>query len=372
MRILFILTLLTSFITSCKEASQVISQGSTSISGTMPEIQVSKVALQQVFSSTIKDVDSIEIAEDGTFDFSFSPTDTIGLYRLSTNPNNFMILVIKKGDQLKLNVEGNTFDQAYTVEGSPESNRIKEFNNISLEAYQKFGALNNKITTAQQQNNYELLQSGLQERAVLLAELTNQTKDFIRVDPGSMASFIALQRLDLDADFETFKLVSDSLYSKYPSNSFAKELKTRISSMANLNVGSQAPEIVMNTPSGESFALSSLRGKYVLIDFWASWCQPCRMENPNVVRVYNNYKNKGFDILSVSLDKTKEAWEKAIEEDGLRWNHVSDLGFWQSAIVPVYNINSIPMTFLVDPNGVIIAKNLRGEALENKLAELLP
>jgi peroxiredoxin len=95
------------------------------------------------------------------------------------------------------------------------------------------------------------------------------------------------------------------------------------------------------------------------------------MENPNVVQVYNKYKNKGFDILSVSLDKTKEAWLKAIEEDGLRWNHVSDLGFWQSAIVPVYNINSIPMTFLVDPNGIIIAKNLRGEALENKLAELL-
>ena len=118
-------------------------------------------------------------------------------------------------------------------------------------------------------------------------------------------------------------------------------------------------------------SLTDFRGKYVLVDFWASWCRPCRAENPNVVRVYNQYKDKGFEILGVSLDKSKDAWLKAIEQDKLTWKHVSDLKFWQSEAAQLYGVSSIPYTILLDPEGTIIAQNLRGASLERKLAELL-
>jgi thiol-disulfide isomerase/thioredoxin len=148
--------------------------------------------------------------------------------------------------------------------------------------------------------------------------------------------------------------------------------------IAVLNVGDKAPDLKFKDPSGKDRALSSLKGKLVLIDFWASWCGPCRQENPNVVKVYNQYKNsrfkngKGFEVFSVSLDQNKGAWVAAIEKDGLVWeNHVSDLQYWRSEGARIYNVNSIPATFLVDGEGVIIAKNLRGQALERTLASLV-
>lgn len=135
-------------------------------------------------------------------------------------------------------------------------------------------------------------------------------------------------------------------------------------------VGSEAPDFTQPTPDGKQLSLSSLRGKVVLIDFWASWCKPCRMENPNVKKVYDRFHGKGFEILGVSLDRTKEAWVAAIQQDGLPWKHVSDLGFWNNAAAQEYGVSSIPFTVLVDREGKVIDKNLRGAMLERRLAEL--
>ena len=166
-----------------------------------------------------------------------------------------------------------------------------------------------------------------------------------------------------------YKKIRDALISKWPNEDFVKHLDSRLSTL--LLPGMEAPDIELPDPDGNTRRLSDLRGKVVLIDFWASWCGPCRMENPNVVRLYKQYHNMGFEIFSVSLDKSRDAWVKAIKDDHLDWpNHVSDLKYWSSAAGRLYGISSIPSTVLVGPDGNVLARNLRGKDLENKLKEI--
>ena len=166
-----------------------------------------------------------------------------------------------------------------------------------------------------------------------------------------------------------YKTVRDALIGRYPDNEFVRHLDQKVGNA--VVAGMEAPDIALADRDGNIRRLSDLRGKVVLIDFWASWCRPCRMENPNVVRMYEQYHDKGFEIFSVSLDNNREAWLRAITDDHLSWpNHVSDLRGWSSAGGKLYGISSIPATVLVDRNGIILARNLRGVQLENKLQEL--
>lgn len=172
-----------------------------------------------------------------------------------------------------------------------------------------------------------------------------------------------------DEYYSLYKTVRDSTIERHANNDFVKHIDQKVRSV--IAAGSEAPDIVMAGRDGKELRLSDLRGKVVLIDFWASWCRPCRMENPNVVKLYHRYRDKGFEVFSVSLDNNRDAWLKAIETDGLVWpNHVSDLRGWSSAGGRLYGISSIPATVLVDREGKVLARNLRGPQLENALKEL--
>jgi peroxiredoxin len=166
--------------------------------------------------------------------------------------------------------------------------------------------------------------------------------------------------------------IYDTLTPAVKKSYFGEKLGDLVSAAGKTAIGNVAPDFTQNDVAGNPITLSSLRGQYVMIDFWASWCGPCRQENPNIVQAYNAYKDKGFTILGVSLDQDKAAWEKAILDDKLTWLQVSDLKYWENAVARTYNIQSIPASILLDKEGKIIAKDLRGEALEAKLKELMP
>jgi peroxiredoxin len=205
----------------------------------------------------------------------------------------------------------------------------------------------------------------------LLSERKEFARQFVINNKNSITALAAAESLDPSSDLKLYVDLDKALIELYPDLSYVKSFHARVSQLSKLAIGSEAPQIVLPDTLGNPLELSSFRGKVVLVDFWASWCKPCRFENPNVVRLYEKYKDKGFEIYGVSLDKTKPAWMKAIKQDGLKWPQVSDLGFWNSAAVKLYSIESIPQTYLLDEQGVIIGKGLRGKALEDKIMQVL-
>lgn len=197
-------------------------------------------------------------------------------------------------------------------------------------------------------------------------------RNFISENRKSIvAPFIYLSQFVNEAPSDELDTIVAMFPAEYDGSVYVKEIKRIAELKKKTAVGSLAPDFTMNDPNGNPVSLSSFRGKYLLIDFWASWCAPCRQENPNIVRIYNKYKDKGFEILGVSLDRDKESWLKGIADDQLTWAQVSDLNYWQNEVAVLYGVQSIPHTILLDKEGKIIATKLRGAELEAKLAELL-
>ena len=209
------------------------------------------------------------------------------------------------------------------------------------------------------------------------AEIIEEGKDydlnFIKTNPTSFMSLLILDQMSSSnaKSHEEISTLYNGLSDEVKNTIIGKHLSERLAKINKLSIGSVAPDFTGPTPTGESISLKQSLGKLTILDFWAAWCKPCRIENPNIVALYNEYHDKGLNIVGVSLDRKAEDWKKAIEDDNLTWNHVSNLKFWQDPIAVTYNIRSIPATYLLDAEGKIIAKDLRGEALRAKVEELL-
>ncbi|SMO84370.1 TlpA disulfide reductase family protein [Solitalea koreensis] len=201
----------------------------------------------------------------------------------------------------------------------------------------------------------------------------NVVKDFAATHPASYASPYVVMVNIRGLDPAVYQPIYDKFSANVKQSTFGKQLNKSLVVLAKTAIGKPAPEFTGKTPDGKDLALKDVvsKGKITMIDFWASWCGPCRAENPNVVKLYQQYHEKGFNVIGVSLDRDADKWEKAIADDNLTWNHVSDLKFWSSEFAALYGVQAVPATFLLDAKGIIIGKNLRGEKLAEKLAELL-
>jgi len=210
------------------------------------------------------------------------------------------------------------------------------------------------------------------EAEKISSEMTNLQKEFIKNNPASYVTPELLRGLSYTMDAAELEASLNALDTNVAKLPVVADLKERAKIMKSVAVGQKAPDFILNDVNGNPVALSSKAGtKLLLVDFWAAWCNPCRQENPNVVKVYNQFHKKGFDVFGVSLDRSKDDWVKAIADDKLTWTHVSDLQYWNNTAARLYGVNSIPANFLLDETGTIIGRNLRGEELFNKVKEVL-
>lgn len=326
------------------------------------------VVLERIGKDDIQAVDTLMVSSDSTFRYSLKNT-TPGFYRINFYDRQYVNLILDD-ENVKVTADGDRPDGFAEVKGSTDTDYLNAINGIMQEMQQKINAMNNDYLQARADGKEEKMREIEKRYEQAEKENTEKIKQKINEMGNSIAVFYAVNYLDAEKEFAYLSELAEKFKKELPNTVYTEQFVAQIDNLRQLAIGMPAPDIALPNPAGDTIRLSSLQGNYVMIDFWASWCKPCRVENPNVVRLYNQYKDKGFEIYGVSLDRTQEAWTKAIKEDNLTWKHVSDLQYFDSEAAALYNINAIPATVLVDPKGKIIAKNLRGEALEEKLTEI--
>ena len=366
---LLIVTIFAAILTSCSGGSD----GKT-LSGTaIGFADGTELYWQKVNENNQPEVLDTLIVKGGKFEAALEEADGSELRLLSDPATRKNFLVFNENQSIKVAIYRDSM-QASKASGGRSNELYAEYNKTireyaklrkeKMDAYQKARLEQDGImVNILQEENNELMAS---ERAF--------KRQFVENNPNSLFTLLILSELiekkQITAD-DARKIVADTK-PEIMETSIGTTLKQSLEAMKNVEIGGIAPDFAAPNPTGETVSLASVKGKYTLIDFWASWCKPCRFENPNLVKAYNEYHDQGFNIIGVSLDQPngKARWLKAIKDDGLPWPQISNLQFWQDPIARMYNVHAIPASFLLDENGVIIARDLRGAQLEAKLASL--
>lgn len=378
MKIRLFVLIATIGILSCGTSKQ---QG---VSGTVTGAEGETIYLMSFVNSKAVATDSSKIAADGSFSIVPQTKMDLNFYQLMIDKERAMVLITDSTESITLQTTSEDFGDNAKVQGSVHTEKLLAFYEEMRPIVEKTQDLR-EIT-----NSKEISQEEKSQAFSQLIDITNEKKEkclaFIESNTSSPASLAALSELSLKTELDTYKKVEEGLKSSFAHSFYYKMVSKQIENAENTanlpeqkkvaknamySAGMDAPDIVMNDVEGKERKLSDLRGKVVLIDFWASWCGPCRRENPNVVKEFEKYHEEGFEVFSVSLDKDAGRWAQAIEQDGLIWeNHVSDLAGWKNAAAKAYGIQSIPHTILVGRDGKIVGTHLRGGALAQKLDEL--
>lgn len=344
------------------------------LSGTIENGAGKTLYLDNVNGSESQRVATVEIRNDGTFTLDAKIKDR-GFYRLGLTPSNYVLVILDSTEHVSIEAKADSLLKGVKFSNSKENELLAKYYVLMGQYRSSLDSLYNYYGPLAQKDTLKADSLGVVFNAqndVLKKRYASEARDLMSENIGLMANIYAFgffndNEIYYSTDF--FEKVLKPFEKGYDNNLQIKSLQTTISDFKELAPGNMAPDIAMLTPAGEKVALSSLRGKLVLVDFWASWCAPCRKENPNVVAVYNKYKDKGFTVYSVSLDDNKESWLKAIKQDNLTWTHVSDLSGWNSLATKVYKFYEIPTSYLIGRDGKIVKRNLRGPDLELALKD---
>ena len=352
------------------------------LKGVVKNINNKTLYLEKLSINQIAVIDTFILKNDGAF--AMSNVAEKGFYRLRID-NKYWLILLQNADYT-INIDYNV-PVSYTITGPAPALEFKKTIDFLVAQQNEINLVNEAYYKAQNEGKPA---DSLQMIAVLAQQkgkaFEGEVQKKIATAKDPFVALYLVSMLKMDQYPDDVRKVLARLEKEVPNSSYTKEYRAQYSSIeaqlkqieeqkkreASTQIGAVAPELAYQNPEGKILKLSSLKGKVVLVDFWASWCGPCRRENPTVVAAYNKFKDKGFEILSVSLDQDANRWKGAIQQDGLIWsNHISDLKGWQSEAAAKYAVNSIPAAFLLDKDGKIIAKNLRGPELEMKLQEIL-